>query len=371
MRELLDLLYATVGDPDGWAPFMAALVDGSSFNRVALTFHDTAVPAGSIDAQIGFDPTDIARYVGHYAALNPWLASPAQRPIGVVTSTDTIMSRADLLKTEWYADYCRALGVDLAVGLTIQQDASRSLVLSALGLRENLPRDRVIRRNLRGVAPHLLRVAQLNRQFAAVSTQAMAAEQALDQLATAMLIVNPAGQVAYLNAVAGRIIAAGDGPLIVQGMLDAAQPREGAALRHLVAQALLARQDEAATPGGVMRISRTTGRMAYELLVAPMPASNLALGLTGPLAVVFLRDPHAREPAPLDRLRRLYGLTAAEARLMRGLLAGDTLESLTKQFGVTRETLRSQLKSVFLKTGTSSQIELIRLGLRGLPAFGS
>ena len=71
----------------------------------------------------------------------------------------------------------------------------------------------------------------------------------------------------------------------------------------------------------------------------------------------------------MDRLRRLYALTGAEARLAPALLAGDTLDVVGDRFGVRKETLRLQLKSVLLKSGTNCQIELTRLGLHGLAAF--
>jgi DNA-binding CsgD family transcriptional regulator len=155
----------------------------------------------------------------------------------------------------------------------------------------------------------------------------------------------------------------------VRFVLDAVVPGEGKLLRQLIGSALQVARNVAASPGGVMRISRRSGCAPYEVLVAPVSGTTLGLDFDGPLAAVFVRDPEARIVPPTDRLQHFYALTGAEARLMQALVAGDTLDTIAERFGVSRETLRSQLKAVFLKTGTSSQIELIRLGLRGLATF--
>jgi DNA-binding CsgD family transcriptional regulator len=244
------------------------------------------------------------------------------------------------------------------------------MIFSAMGLRADLGRDKHIVGRLQRLVPHLLRVAQLNRQLGQLEARARATETCLDRLAMAMLLVDSAGQVAYFNPSAGQIIAAGDGISLVHNKLDATSPNEGQALRHLVATALLASRDCAASPGGVMRITRRSGGQPYEVLVAPVSANTIAIGFSGPMAAVFIRDPAARGAAPLAWLQRLYSLTGAEARLMQALLAGDTLATIADRFGITTETARTHLKAVFSKTGTSSQLELLRLGLRGLAAFG-
>jgi DNA-binding CsgD family transcriptional regulator len=220
---------------------------------------------------------------------------------------------------------------------------------------------------LQRLVPHILRVTQLNRQLATLETRAIAAEAVLDRLVTAMVIVNARGRVVYMNTAAEQIILAGDGLTASCFLLDAVRPGESKLLHQLVASALQVPRN--ASPGGVMRISRRSGCAPYEVLVAPISAATLRLDFDGPLAAVFVRDPEARVITPTDRLQSLYALTGAEARLLQALLAGDTLDTIAERVGVSRETLRSQLKAVFLKTGTSSQIELIRLGLRGLAAF--
>lgn len=60
-------------------------------------------------------------------------------------------------------------------------------------------------------------------------------------------------------------------------------------------------------------------------------------------------------------LQCLYGLTPAESRLARMLSSGNSLSDISRELGVGLGTLRIQLKSIFGKTATSRQGELIAL----------
>jgi DNA-binding CsgD family transcriptional regulator len=78
-------------------------------------------------------------------------------------------------------------------------------------------------------------------------------------------------------------------------------------------------------------------------------------------AAVILVDTEARSRSPESALKRAFGLTPAEARLASRLASGDTLEALCEQLAIAKETGRNQLKSVFAKTRTSRQAELVLL----------
>ncbi|MBV8837183.1 MAG: helix-turn-helix transcriptional regulator [Alphaproteobacteria bacterium] len=57
-------------------------------------------------------------------------------------------------------------------------------------------------------------------------------------------------------------------------------------------------------------------------------------------------------------LQQAFDLTPAEARLAAQIATGRSLPDIARAEGGSHETLRSQLKAVFAKTGTARQAEL-------------
>jgi DNA-binding CsgD family transcriptional regulator len=70
---------------------------------------------------------------------------------------------------------------------------------------------------------------------------------------------------------------------------------------------------------------------------------------------------------PIDLLQRHFSLTPAEARLALHLVAGETLRSAAVKLSISYETARTCLKSIFNKTGTCRQAELVIVILTALP----
>lgn len=68
------------------------------------------------------------------------------------------------------------------------------------------------------------------------------------------------------------------------------------------------------------------------------------------------RDAHRRE-----QLTKTWRLTATEIRLVFHLAYGGTIAGYAELFGVSVGTARSQLKSIFAKTGVNRQAALVAL----------
>jgi len=92
----------------------------------------------------------------------------------------------------------------------------------------------------------------------------------------------------------------------------------------------------------------------------PKTISVLPLGGSSGMALVAFR--YARGDGALrDGLLETMGLTVAEQRLARQLLAGKSLAAAAKENNLTIGTARSYLKRIFAKTGIHRQSQLITL----------
>ncbi|MCC6984761.1 MAG: helix-turn-helix transcriptional regulator [Bauldia sp.] len=90
-----------------------------------------------------------------------------------------------------------------------------------------------------------------------------------------------------------------------------------------------------------------------------------ALGAESELAAILMvRDPSRIRSTIAAWLRRECRLTHREAELTLTLMRMRTLKRAAAEMGISWETSRRHLKSVFEKTGTHSQVELMQLLVR-------
>ena len=78
--------------------------------------------------------------------------------------------------------------------------------------------------------------------------------------------------------------------------------------------------------------------------------------------MLLLITPVDRAAVPTaEVLQGLFDLTPAEARIARGIGLAQTIDALAAAQGLSRETIRSHLRQVLMKTGLNRQAELVSL----------
>lgn len=85
--------------------------------------------------------------------------------------------------------------------------------------------------------------------------------------------------------------------------------------------------------------------------------------------ITFIAEP--RQPPLMDVAAALFGLTPTERRIASLLSVGNNAPQVAAALQSSLHTIHSHLKSIFAKTSTSSQNELIATIRGGLALFGS
>lgn len=178
---------------------------------------------------------------------------------------------------------------------------------------------------------------------------------AFDAVDVAMLVLTPNASLLYATAKGEELLDAND-PLVVSrsGRVTAARPAAAEDLRRLLAGAVAGKV-------GAVALDGSDGERRYSLLAVALAAHEEA----GTPIALFLQEVGRPTRLSGNVLAAVYGLTRAEGRLAEALANGMSTAEAAGSFGISPLTARTQLKSIFAKTGTSRQADLVRLMLTG------
>jgi DNA-binding CsgD family transcriptional regulator len=362
--ELIDLVYEAVTDGTAWREVLRRLQAMFAAEAVLLARHDVTTTNGACVHQIGMDPVLVGRYESEFAGKNPWLRTErAYQPHSIVVGED-ILPNAELMKTEFYEHYLRPQRLLHRLCGVVCRCGPEFWYLTA-ARRPNQPVfGDADRRGLALLLPHLERALGLSWDFARERSARQALLDVLDQLPTAIAVVDAGARPVMMNAAAEAILAMADGMLVSGRRLEALWHAERARLAQLITSACAVADGAGAGAGGHLTITRPSGLRPFLVVVSPLPRSfRDRRGRQTPVAAVIIKDPQAEPHASAESRREiatLYDLTRAEERLLDLILDGLGLFEAAEHLGVSRNTVRTHMKRIYAKTGTSRQAELVR-----------
>jgi DNA-binding CsgD family transcriptional regulator/PAS domain-containing protein len=301
-----------------------------------------------------------APYVAYFHKLDPWARGVMAAPLDVVTLGSEIVSERELVRSEFYNDFARRVGLFRPIGarIGVGADATASVAIDRPDSATLFEAED--KRRLAVLVPYLKRALQLKRRFDGGRPHAQLKTAALDAMAFGAVIADGAGRVLFANAAAEAL---GDGS---SGVLLGGRRRGLAAVGREDAPRLAALIRDAAGggPGGAMRVTGPGGGAGLLVLVTPLPRP---LGGDGPGHALVALRPAADEPAFAEAsLSLLFGLSPAQAAIARRLCLGRSVEEIAAERGVEISTMRTHLAQIFLRTGAENQRDLVRL-LANLP----
>lgn len=267
--------------------------------------------------------------------------------------TDLDLFTHDELDAEPMYDYMRRIGGGWHLGTAIAVPNGDTLVVNIERRHTQGSFLREQAEHLDLYRPHLARAALLAARYSQSRYEAAVGD--LEALGLAAAAVSLRGSLLACNAGSQALMPAlaQDGP---SGLVVTHQPAQAQVQAYLART----RSEPGTAPGASIPIPAELGRGPAILHLVPVSgAARDIFARTACLVVITMAD---TERLPSSRLvQGLFDLTPAEARVARDIARGLGVPEAAVQAGVTEGTVRSQLKAVFAKTGTSRQAELAAL----------
>ncbi|PSO12941.1 MULTISPECIES: helix-turn-helix transcriptional regulator [unclassified Sphingobium] len=189
----------------------------------------------------------------------------------------------------------------------------------------------------------------------------IANRRVIERLDIGILTLGGDGRVLGFGPQAQRIIASIAGIDIHHGKLRLTDRVSGRALEMAIQRCI-------AYPQAPPRAFALSQDPPSELLVVPAPSFRVYTAVA-PAVILYIHRAadHPTSIAALPaRLRELFDLTPLESEIAALLAQGQSVRAVAERLGITQNTTRGYLKSLFAKTGVHRQAELVRLILRSI-----
>lgn len=349
--KLIDCIYGIVFGDARWDTFLTELNGLLPGAGTSLFYHDSARAEGSSQFHINMDQAWIDTYTQYYCRLNPWISGLNRTPTGQGAIGEDFISHAELSRTEFFNDFWHRHDGHGAVGMAILREGSRSFNLSVTTTRWTDPDEsRACAALLTRLGPHLKR---------------------------AVISVESGGRQRNMSEINGRLFdAIGVGVLMLSAerrLLSASDLGE-AALEQRAGVKLspmgtlhLADQDADDRLSLMLRYGMEVERQqtllcdGRKITLLKLERSNQPRFFQDPVVAILIEQPQLAAGLSDETLRGDFGLTQAEIRVVRALVSGGSVAGLAAETSRSRETIRSQVRSVYMKTGAKKQVELLRL----------
>jgi DNA-binding CsgD family transcriptional regulator len=358
LSKLLSSLYDAATDPTLWNPFLKQLAHDTRATSAALVMHDFDHALCTVSSSWELNPEADCLYQEYYHAVDVWAQRGLAKPAGYVCSSESLCLLPEIRTTEIYNDFMARFGIEHGMFSVIENTPSRFASASLYRNQSSPEFETSGLETLRFLAPHLQRAFKLHLQFSELGSRSTGFETALDMISTGVILFAASAKIASMNRSASALIGERDGLFATHDGLKAEREAESALLTNAIQRAALSSQGNGGA-GGTVFVSRRT-RCPLQILISPI--RNSAVNRLGAItAIAFVIDPSRRQRPAQDILRTLFGLTPAESRVALLLGDGHAPREIAGMIGVTDNTVRSQIKSIFSKTGVKRQGELIRL----------
>ncbi|MBC3806977.1 hypothetical protein H8K52_06410 [Undibacterium seohonense] len=355
--DIISNFYEGIIDPSKQTNALRQLADLYGSEHVAITSLHKRHKATSVIQSSGLSDDAVFAFQNYYHVLEPSLAFLHQFVRGQWYVDYEQIGRKAMANSEFYQDFMRPNGFGALSVTPLLSDQNLDCFLTVQYKNIDKSEKSNDLRNIKSLLPHLQRSLQLQSHFDSLKLDKQLLASSLHASSLGMIIVCENRIVHFINQAAESILRRRHEIKITGNKFEVPNSSSNKVVNAINAACGI--KGPRVSSGIKLGLNN---QLNLHLIVTPLPSffhphhtfsNNFALIVVQDLSIPM----HTKE----FLLTQMYGLSVAEARVTCALLKGSTPKQIATDSGVAISTIRSQLKSIFSKTGTTKQTELMQI----------
>ena len=378
--NVVDGIYGAALSPNQWPAAVKQIADLHQCPKALLLTPSTSPRDGGFVFPHGLSEADLQLWAAKYVQHDPWVRAAIQKDVyydGRVFFSEDLLPRKEFEQTIFYKEYLVSIDVrHFCTGIVFDGRTPNYVDTSCSFLRgHRTPAFTALDKKLHSLTvTHLSRALGTMFRLRDAELRLAANIAALNRISAGVLLIGERGNIVFANASALAMLKPGDGVRLRAGnplqdgigWITAQRPDDDAKLKQEIAQSVSMHPlQEGHFSQGIL-ITRPSGRRPYLFQLSSLtPQNEFSHGERQAWAIAFITELDALPRLDAGLLARVFEFTPAEAALAQELLSGDALERIGERLAVSENTIKTQLQSIFAKTQTHRQAQLVKL-LMGL-----
>lgn len=370
-QRFIDLIYDAAEKPERWRTLYEELQTALDVKSIHMLAVDKRHGTLSYSDGANMPVQGELAYMQHYRFIDPRLPVILERPLGEWTHCHEIVSEEEVARHPFYQEFLIPYDRRYMSGCKLADTPDATVLFVTLTGQAQGPLDAARQAFLERLLPHLRRACRIGIQNFVYSSQALVGHLLVNKLRQPVILMTPGGEVMHSNEAAQELLRSTPLVEVAEGRLKLPRRQLEELLRgcaEMEQSAKIASREgtpqveaQASQFRSLQIAAEHGGESVYAFYTVLSPQA--AMGTFGLRPVVMLLFYHPRSAPAIDSglLYAVFGLTPAECRIATLLAEGLSLKQIAQAQGTQHETVRKQLRSIYQKTATNRQPELIRL----------